>query len=122
MAGDTRAETTGLGCPLFADALIKCIAKACDPTVQELFSVAVGIWTDGAPERSVFDWDTLPTESAERLIAVRAAQLAMCGSITVPPGAPSRRNKPIRSSALLGARRKPSTTESTTTTPDRLAT
>lgn len=87
--GDTRAATTGSGCPLFADAIINCIAKACDPTVQELFSVAARIWTDGAAERSVFDWDRLPAESAERLMAVRAAQFALCGSPMVRLDDPS---------------------------------
>lgn len=93
-----RAATIGPGCPLFADAIINCIANACDPTVQELFSVAERIWTDGAAQRSVFDWDTLQPESAERLMAVRAAQLALCGSIMVPPGDPFPRDNAIRSS------------------------
>lgn len=94
--GDARAATADSGCPLFADAIINCIAKACDPTVQELFSVAARIWADGAAERSVFEWDTLPTESAERLMAVRAAQFALCGSSIVRRDNPSVSDTSIR--------------------------
>lgn len=94
--GESRAAATGSRCPLFADAIIKCIAKACDPTVQELFSVAARIWTDGAAERSVFDWDRLPAESSERLMAVRAAQFALCGSSIVRRDNPSVSDASIR--------------------------
>lgn len=81
---ESKAAATGSRCPLFADAIIKCIANACDPTVQELFSLAARIWMDGAAERSVFEWERLPVESSERLMAVRAAQFALCGSLNSP--------------------------------------
>lgn len=66
--------------PLFADGLVGCVAEGRDPTVHELFYVAQRIWSEGAVDRPVFAWATLPSGSPDRVLAVRAAHLALCGS------------------------------------------
>jgi hypothetical protein len=97
--GHWRGTIVGSVSPLFEDAIIECIAEAYDPTVKQLFTVAARIWTDGAAERSVFDWDKLPTQSVERLMAVRAAQLALCGTLMVQPEAAAIQTDPVKTSA-----------------------
>ena len=66
--------------PLVADQLVDCIANDRDPTVQELFALAERMWTEGAAGRSAFAWGQLRPRSADRLLALRAAQLALSGS------------------------------------------
>ena len=66
--------------PLFANAVIACLSEGRDPTVQEMCHVAKRIWADGAADRSAFAWHAMPTTSTERLLALRAAHLALCGS------------------------------------------
>ncbi|GAY19510.1 MULTISPECIES: hypothetical protein [Sphingomonadaceae] len=67
--------------PLFEDAVIDCVATDREPTVQELFHVAQRIWAEGAANRSVFRWDCLPPTDTEKLLALRAAQAALSGSV-----------------------------------------
>jgi len=68
--------------PLFAEAVIDCVATDRPPTVQELFQVAQRIWTDGAANRSAFRWGCLPSTDPEKLTALRAAQVALLGAVT----------------------------------------
>lgn len=67
--------------PLFEDAVVDCVASDREPTVQELFQVAQRIWTEGAADRSAFRWGMLPSAGSEKLLALRAAQVALSGSI-----------------------------------------
>jgi hypothetical protein len=67
--------------PLFADAVIDCMATDREPSVQELFQVAQRIWTEGAPDRSAFRWGILPSADSEKLVALRAAHVALSGSV-----------------------------------------
>jgi hypothetical protein len=80
MTGSMRRTATGSINPLFEDAIIFCIADACDPTVEQMSAVAARIWTESAADRSVFDWNKLPTRSVERVTALLSARLALCGS------------------------------------------
>jgi hypothetical protein len=64
---------------LFASEVVSCVSEGRDPTVHELFAVAERIWVEGADQRSAFGWGSLSTASSERLGALRAAQLALCG-------------------------------------------
>lgn len=66
--------------PLFADEVVECIAEGRDPSLEELFTVAQRIWADGAADRSAFAWGKLPAASPDRVEALRAAQLALCGT------------------------------------------
>lgn len=65
---------------LISDQLVDCIANDRDPTVQELFALAERIWTDASGTRSAFTWERLPPDISDRLVALRAAQLALSGS------------------------------------------
>lgn len=67
--------------PLFEDAVIDCVATDREPSVQELFRVAERIWSDGAANRSAFRWGRLAPTDAEKLLALRAAQIALSGSL-----------------------------------------
>ena len=64
--------------PMIIDEVVDCMSEAKNPTVQDLFSVAQRIWSEGAPNRSAFAWGTLPV--ADRAYALRAARLALCGA------------------------------------------
>lgn len=64
----------------FADALVDCIATGRDPTIHDLFAVAQRMWVEGAPNRSAFAWDRLPSDGGDRLIALRGAQAALSGA------------------------------------------
>lgn len=68
--------------PLFDDAVIDCVATDRAPTVQELFHVAERIWEDGAVDRSVFRWGRLAATDPDKLMALRAAQVALLGVLT----------------------------------------
>lgn len=65
--------------PLIPDQLVDCMANGRDPTVQELFTIAEWIWTDGAAGRSAFSWGRLHPASGDRLQALRGAHLALSG-------------------------------------------
>ncbi|WP_242141036.1 hypothetical protein [Sphingomonas sp. TREG-RG-20F-R18-01] len=67
--------------PLFENAVIDCVATDRQPSVQELFRVAQRIWLDGAADRSAFRWGRLAPTDAEKLLALRAAQVALSGSV-----------------------------------------
>ncbi len=66
---------------LFEDTVIDCVATDREPSVQELFRVAERIWSDGAANRSAFRWGRLASGDTEKLLALRAAQIALCGSV-----------------------------------------
>lgn len=51
-----------------------------EATVQELFQVAQRIWTEGAADRLAFRWGSLLPADSEKLLALRAAQMALSGS------------------------------------------
>lgn len=65
---------------LIAGPVVDCIASGRDPTGDELFQVAERIWTDATGERSASAWEQLPPDSAERLLSLRAAQVALRGT------------------------------------------
>lgn len=65
---------------LFDDAVIDCVASDRAPTIQELFHVAERIWIDGASDRSAFRWGRLAPADPAKLMALRAAQVALRGS------------------------------------------
>ena len=65
---------------LIAGPVVDCIANGRDPTLDELFQVAERIWRDAKGERSAFSWGQLPTDSAERVLSLRAAQAALRGT------------------------------------------
>ncbi|MDB5684884.1 MAG: hypothetical protein JWM75_2582 [Sphingomonas bacterium] len=58
---------------IFASEVVDCMSEGRDPTVRELFSVAVRIWSESAAERSAFAWGTLSETAPERLAALNAA-------------------------------------------------
>lgn len=66
--------------PLFEDAVIDCLETDRQPSVEELFRVAQRIWSDGATNGSAFRWGRLAPTDTEKLLALRAAQLALSGS------------------------------------------
>jgi hypothetical protein len=66
--------------PTICDEVVECIGGARVPTNSELYIVAERIWGDWKGARSAFAWNDLPTEAPERGIALRAAQMALCGS------------------------------------------
>lgn len=70
---------THSGSLLIPNQLVDCIANDRDPTVQELFALAERIWTDASGTRSAFTWGRLPPDSSDRLVALRAAKLALSG-------------------------------------------
>jgi len=49
--------------------------------LQELFRVAQRIWSDGAADRSAFRWGRLAPTDTEKLLALRAAHIALSGSV-----------------------------------------
>lgn len=65
--------------PLMPDQLVDCLANGRDPTVQELFTIAERIWTDGGAGRSAFSWGRLQPGSGDRLNALRGAHQALSG-------------------------------------------
>jgi hypothetical protein len=65
--------------PLIASEMVDCMAEGRDPTVHELFIVAGRIWVDGSAHRSAFAWGHLAAASTDRVMALRAAKLALCG-------------------------------------------
>ncbi|WP_029624172.1 hypothetical protein [Sphingomonas sp. PAMC 26617] len=67
--------------PLFDNAVIDCVATDRQPSVQELFRVAQRIWSDGAADRSAFRWSCLAPTDTKKLLALRAAQIALSGSV-----------------------------------------
>ena len=67
--------------PMFKNAVIDCVATDRQPSVQELFCVAQRIWSDGAANRSALRWGRLAPTDAQKLLALRAAHIAMCGSV-----------------------------------------
>lgn len=69
-----------VGDGVFASELVVCIADARDPTVHELFTVARQVWMEGAAERFALRWEYLPSADPDRLMALRVAQAALCGS------------------------------------------
>jgi hypothetical protein len=66
--------------PLFDDAVIDCVATNRAPTVKELFHVAERIWGEGAADRSTLRWGRLAPTDPDKLMALRAAQIALLGS------------------------------------------
>lgn len=67
--------------PLFEEAVIDCVASDREPTDQELFQVAQRIWAEGAANRSAFRWGSLPPANSEKRLALRAARIALSGSV-----------------------------------------
>lgn len=66
--------------PMFDDAVIDCVASDRAPTVQELFHVAELIWTEGAADLSASRWGRLTPADPDKLMSLRAAQVALLGS------------------------------------------
>jgi hypothetical protein len=66
---------------LFVDELVDCIAESRQPTDAERAVVAQRIWSDGAPQRSAFAWESLSVSSPDRLASMRAADLAFYGCL-----------------------------------------
>lgn len=83
-SGRGRAAVTQGPDSMFAPELVRCIGAGRDPTVDELFTVASRVWADGAASRSAFVWGQLPPEHPEKVEALRAAQIALCGDIAIP--------------------------------------
>ncbi len=77
---------------LIPDQLVDCIASGREPTVQQLFAQAKRMWIEGAAERSAFAWNRLAPDACERLIALRAARLALAGGNQMALRIPSRRS------------------------------
>jgi hypothetical protein len=67
--------------PLFVDELVNCMAESRVPTDAERAIVAQRIWSDGAPLRSAFAWESLSISSPDRLASMRAADLAFYGCL-----------------------------------------
>ena len=66
--------------PLVPDQLVDCIATGREPTAADLDSVAARMWREGARDRSAFSWGELSPTAADRIVAMRAAVLALEGS------------------------------------------
>ena len=77
-----EADVTASLNALFSTEVVDCMSEARPPSVRELFLVAQRIWSEGAPDRSAFSWGRLDPVSADRIFALRAAQVALCGSAT----------------------------------------
>lgn len=67
--------------PLICDEVVDCISGGRLPSEPELYVVAERIWTDCGRARSAITWGDLAPEAPERVVAVRAAHVALCGSI-----------------------------------------
>lgn len=65
--------------PLYSDHLIDCMAGDHAPTVQQLGDLAERIWSEGAADRPLFRWSLLPPTDPEKLLALRAAYVALLG-------------------------------------------
>jgi len=65
---------------MFDDAVIDCVARDRAPTVQELCHVAERIWTEGGIDRPAFRWGCLAPTDPDKLMSLRAAQVALLGS------------------------------------------
>lgn len=63
-----------------APEVIDCIGTGRDPSADEVLRVADQIWTDLRGTRSAFAWGDLMPDSAERLLTLRAAQVALAGN------------------------------------------
>lgn len=70
----TQAPTT------VVSELVDCIAAGRAPSSDEVQRVAGLIWTDLRGPRSAFAWTELADDSAERLLILRAAQVALEGN------------------------------------------
>ncbi len=66
--------------PLVADQLIDCVATGRAPTTGEISSLAERMWKECARDRSAFAWGELEPLAVDRMLAIRAAQMALCGS------------------------------------------
>lgn len=66
--------------PLFDDAVIDCLACDRAPSVQELFHVAEVIWKDGGSDRSALRWRRLAPTDPDKIMSLRAAQIALLGN------------------------------------------
>ena len=66
--------------PLFERIVIDCMASDRAPTISELFGVAERIWKEGAVGRSAYSWSRLDATDPEKLMALRAAKVALLGS------------------------------------------
>ena len=64
---------------LISDQVIACVRNDRAPTVREVEDVAARIWAESAANRPAFLWRELPPASMERVIALRAAVLALNG-------------------------------------------
>ncbi|HEX8445774.1 MAG TPA: hypothetical protein VF649_04090 [Sphingomonas sp.] len=65
---------------LIPDEIVDCVAAGRSPTVSELVQLAARMWVEGAPDRSAFSWGCLKPSSADRVMALRCASLALNGS------------------------------------------
>lgn len=65
--------------PLICDAVIDCVGTARSPTVSELNFVAERIWIESGDSRSIARWSDFPPTAPERVGALRAAHMALCG-------------------------------------------
>ncbi len=68
--------------PLFLDEIVVSVGCGHLPTARDRMEVAARIWADGAGERTSGLWHALHLDSAERLLSLRAADLALTGSGT----------------------------------------
>lgn len=63
-----------------APEIVDCISEGRRPDADELLRVAASIWNDMRRGRSAFSWDELRSDSSERLLSLRAAQVALVGN------------------------------------------
>lgn len=77
---DKEPAPVPAACPPIPPEVIACLAHGRAPTVREVEDVAARIWAESAGERSAFVWGELEAGSRERVVALRAAVVALNGS------------------------------------------
>jgi hypothetical protein len=65
---------------LFALEVVDCVGNDRAPSIQELYSLADRIGRD-AGLRPMFDWSNEPPDLVDRVFLLRAAHLALHGSV-----------------------------------------
>ncbi len=60
--------------------IVDCMSTGRSPTAADLDNVAARMWREGARDRSAFSWGELSPTTADRIVAMRAAVLALEGS------------------------------------------
>ncbi len=65
---------------LVAQQIIDCVSTGRSPTAVDLYNVAARMWREGVRDRSAFSWGELSPTATDRIVAMRAAVLALEGS------------------------------------------